>query len=131
MHRQLRDISGDLKERADLLARQINAAQARIQALMMELKKEKAIQQQRLETELQAIHRLINIVTVQHALHRGLKSAVAALDTIVDAKPSKKQLQKEEKAEPAIQAAPSKESAPGDCSRHGAPCLPLNYRSPF
>jgi hypothetical protein len=105
MHRQLRDISGDLKERADLLARQINAAQARFQVLMTELKNEKAIQRQRLETELQAIHRLINIVTVQHALHRGLKSAVAALDTIVDAKRSKKQLQKEEKAEPAIQAA--------------------------
>jgi hypothetical protein len=38
MHRQLRDISGDLKERADLLARQINAAQARFQVLMTELK---------------------------------------------------------------------------------------------
>jgi hypothetical protein len=113
MHRQLRDISDDLKERADLLARQINAAQARFQALMTELKKEKALQRQRLETELQAIHRLIHIAIVQDALRKALTSAVAALGTIAKPGTSKKHLQ-EEKPESANQVPPSKETAPGD-----------------
>ena len=88
MHREMRDISGDLKERADLLQRQIDNAQARFQAVMTKLKKDSATQLQRLETELQAIHRLINLVSMQHALHRGLKSAVAALDALGAAKMS-------------------------------------------
>jgi hypothetical protein len=88
MHREMRDISGDLKERADLLQRQIDNAQARFQGVMTKLKKDSATQRQRLETELQAIHRLINLVSMQHALHRGLKSAVAALDALGAAKMS-------------------------------------------
>jgi hypothetical protein len=43
---------------------------------------------------LQTVQRLINVLTVQHALHRGLKSAVAALDG--QAEKSKEGLQKEE-----------------------------------
>jgi hypothetical protein len=88
MHREMRDISGDLKERADLLQRQIDNAHARFQAVITKLKKDSATQRQRLETELQAIHRLINLVSMQHALHRGLKSAVAALDALGAAKMS-------------------------------------------
>jgi hypothetical protein len=79
MHHEMRDISGDLKERADLLRGEIDSAQARFQAVITELKKERATQRQRLETELQAVYRLINIVTVQHAFRNALKSAVAAL----------------------------------------------------
>jgi D-alanyl-D-alanine carboxypeptidase/D-alanyl-D-alanine-endopeptidase (penicillin-binding protein 4) len=40
------------------------------------------------ETEIQAIHRIINLMSMQHALHRGLKSAVAALDALSAAKVS-------------------------------------------
>ena len=82
MQREMRDISADLMERANLLQGQIDSAQARFQAVITELNKEKAIQRQRLETEVQAVHRLIHIVSVQNALHRGLKSAVAALDNL-------------------------------------------------
>jgi len=88
MHHEMRDISADLKERADLIQAQIDSAQARFQAVITELNKEKAIQRQRLETEVQAVHRLIHIVSVQNALHRGLKSAVAALDNLGAAKAS-------------------------------------------
>ena len=82
MQREMRDISADLMERADLLQGQIDSAQARFQAVITELNKERAIQRQRLETEVQAVHRLIHVVSIQHALHRGLKSAVAALDNL-------------------------------------------------
>jgi hypothetical protein len=88
MHREMRDISADLKERADLLQGEIDSTQARFQTVIAALNKERAAERQRLETELQAVHRLINIVTVQHALHRGLKFAVAALDTLGAAKVS-------------------------------------------
>jgi hypothetical protein len=53
-----------------------------------ELKMERAIQRQRLETELQAAHRLINLVSMQHVLHRGFKSAIAVLDALSAAKMS-------------------------------------------
>jgi hypothetical protein len=92
MHREMRDISGDLKERANLLQGQIDIAQARFQTVITELKKERAIQRQRLETELQTVHRLINIVTMQHALRTALQSAVAALDKVAPAEMSKIEL---------------------------------------
>ena len=56
--------------------------------LLSKLQKERATQRQRLETELQAIHRLINLMGMQQAPHRGLKSAVAALDALSAAKKS-------------------------------------------
>jgi hypothetical protein len=84
----MRDISGDLKERADILKGQIDGTEARFQVVITELQKERATQRQRLETELQAIHRLINLMGMQQALHRGLKSAVAALDALSAAKKS-------------------------------------------
>jgi hypothetical protein len=39
MHHEMRDISADLKERADLLRAQIDSAQARFQAVITELNK--------------------------------------------------------------------------------------------
>ena len=88
MQREMRDIRADLMERADLLQRQLDSAQARFHAVMTELKEERATQRLKLETQIQAIHRLINLVSMQHALHRGLKSAVAALDALGAAKMS-------------------------------------------
>jgi hypothetical protein len=88
MQSEMRDISGDLKERADILKGQIDGTEARFQVVITELQKERATQRQRLETELQAIHRLINLMDMQQALHRGLKSAVAALDALSAAKKS-------------------------------------------
>jgi hypothetical protein len=98
MHREMRDISGDLRERADLLVRQMVAEQARYRAALIELEKEKAIQRQRLDRAVQAVHGLVNVITVQHVLHRALNSAVTALDAQAEA--SKEPLQKK-KAESA------------------------------
>jgi hypothetical protein len=50
------EISGDLRERADILKGQIDGTEARFQVVITELQKERATQRQRLETELQAIH---------------------------------------------------------------------------
>jgi len=106
MHGEMRDISGDLRERADLIVGQMVAEQARFRQQLMKLNKERATRRQQLETARQSIHRFINILTVQHVLHRALKSAVTALDA--QAEKSEKALQKE-KAE----ASPSsKETVP-------------------
>jgi len=88
MQREMRDISADLMERANLLQGQIDSAQARSQAVITQPRNERATQRQRLETELQAVHRLIHIVSIQQTLPRGLKSAVAALDNLGAAKAS-------------------------------------------
>jgi hypothetical protein len=79
---EMRDISTDLMERADLLVKQMIAEHARFRCALTELENEEAIRRQRLQTALQAVQRLIDVLAVQHALHRGLKSAVAALDTL-------------------------------------------------
>jgi hypothetical protein len=97
MHREMRDISGDLRERADLLVRQMVAEQARFRAALTDIEKEEAIRRQRLQTALQAVQRLINVLTVQHALHRGLKSAVATLDTLRPAQASATEGKKEKR----------------------------------
>jgi len=100
MHREMRDISGDLRERADLLVRQMVAEQVRFRTALTELEKEEAIRRRRLETTLQAVHRLINIVTVQDALRRGLKSAVAALDAQAETSKKPPEKEKPESASP-------------------------------
>ena len=93
MHGEMRDISGDLRERADLIVGQMVAEQARFRQQLMKLNEERATRRQQLETTRQSIHRFINILTVQHVLHRALKSAVTALDA--QAEKSEKALQKE------------------------------------
>ena len=98
MHREMRDISGDLRQRADLLVRQMVAEQARYRAALTELEKEKT------GRAVQAVHGLVNIITVQHVLHRALSSAVAALDA--QAETSKGPLQN-------VKAAPSPSSKEG------------------
>ena len=98
MHREMRDISGDLRQRADLLVRQMVAEQARYRAALTELKKEKTIQRQRLERAVQAVHGLVNIITVQHVLHRALNSAVTALDAQAEASNEPLQKKKTESA---------------------------------
>jgi hypothetical protein len=97
MHREMRDISGDLRERADLLMRQMVAEQAQFRAALAEIESEERIRRQQLQTALQAVQRLINVLGVQHALHRGLKSAVAALDILGPAQASATEGKKEQR----------------------------------
>jgi hypothetical protein len=105
MHREMRDISGDLRQRADLLVRQMVAEQARYRAALTELKKEKTIQRQRLERAVQAVHGLVNIITVQHVLHRALNSAVTALDAQAETSKGPLQNEKAESPSPSLKEA--------------------------
>jgi ABC-type transporter Mla subunit MlaD len=98
MYREMRDISGDLRERADLLVGQMVAEQARFRRALTELEKEKAMRRQQLEAAVQAVHRLVSVITVQHVLHRALNSAVTALDAQAEA--SKEPLQKGKPSRP-------------------------------
>jgi hypothetical protein len=98
MHREMRDISSDLKERADWLAKQIEATQARFEALITDIAQQRSIRRRRLETELRGVRNLIKIATVQHALHKAWTSAVVSLDTIAKRPTSKKHLQEEKVA---------------------------------
>jgi len=70
MQSEMRVVSGDVKERADILKGQIDGAESRFQVVIAELQKERATQRQILETELQAIHRLINF-SMQQAYTAG------------------------------------------------------------
>jgi hypothetical protein len=97
MHREMRDISGDLRERADLLVRQMVAEQAQFRAALADMEREEKARRQRLQTALQTVQRLINVLTVQHALHRGLKSAVSALNTLGLAPASAREGKKEKR----------------------------------
>jgi hypothetical protein len=115
MYREMRDISGDLRERADMLVRQMVAEHARFRMVLTELEKEKAIRRQQLERAVQAVHRLVNVVTVQHVLHRALNSAVTALDA--QAETSKEPLQKK-KVESASTS--SKETIPAGSAPQAA-----------
>src|SRR5262245_6508943 len=107
MHDEMRDISGDLRERADLIVGQMVAEQTRYRQQLAQLNEERATRRQQLKTARQSIHRFINVLTVQHVLHRALKSAVTALDA--QAEKSEKALRKE-KAE----ASPSSEETVPD-----------------
>jgi hypothetical protein len=55
---------------------------------------------------LNSVRRLINIATVQQALHKGLKSAVTALDTIV--RPTNSRLHEKKAESGTAEAAPPK-----------------------
>ena len=96
MYREMRDISGDLRERADLLVKQMVAEQARFRRALTELEKEKAMRRQ--QAAVQAVHRLVNVITVQHVLHRALNSAVTALDAQAEASNEPLQKKKTESA---------------------------------
>ena len=108
MHREMQDKSGDLRERADLLVRQMVAEQARFRASLSALENEEAIRRKRLETALQAVHRAIHITTVRDVLLRGLKSAVAALDAQAETSKGPLQNEKAESPSPSL-----KKAAPG------------------
>src|SRR5262249_45120163 len=73
------------RERADLLVKQMVAEQARFRTALTELEKEKAMRRQQLEAAGKAVHRLVNVITVQHVLHPALTSAIIHLDAQAEA----------------------------------------------
>jgi hypothetical protein len=57
----MRDIRGDLQERASLFQQQIDTAQAQHQALLDQLKKEQDSRLKALKDELEAVNRVLEI----------------------------------------------------------------------
>jgi hypothetical protein len=57
----MRDIRGDLQERANLLEQQINAAQAEFEKLIEQLKREQNSRLDDLKAELEAVNRVMEI----------------------------------------------------------------------
>jgi hypothetical protein len=68
----MRDIRGDLQERAHLLEQQINAEQAQFEKLIQQLTTEQESRVEELKTELEAVNRVKDIE------HRRLGSATSA-----------------------------------------------------
>jgi hypothetical protein len=57
----MRDICGDLQERANLLGQQINAAQSQFEQLIEQLKREQDSRRDDLKSELETVNRVVEI----------------------------------------------------------------------
>ena len=68
----MRDIRGDLQERANLLGQQINAAQSQFEQAIEQLKREQDSRRGDLRSELETVNRVMEIE------HRRLRSATSA-----------------------------------------------------
>jgi hypothetical protein len=68
----MRDIHGDLKERADLLRQQLNNAQAQFERLLEQLKKDRESQLEALKFQLEAVNKVLEME------HRRRGSAASA-----------------------------------------------------
>ena len=68
----MRDIRGDLQERANLLGQQINAAQSQFEQAIEQLKREQDSRRDDLRFELETVNR------VMETEHRWLRSATSA-----------------------------------------------------
>ena len=69
----MRDIRGDLQDRADMVEQQINAEHAQFQTLIAQLKREQDSRLEDLKAQLQAVNRLIEVA----ARHHNVRAAVA------------------------------------------------------
>jgi hypothetical protein len=70
----MRDIRGDLQDRANLLKQQINAVQAQFENLIVQLKREEGSRVEDLKAEFKAVNRLIEVA----AWHRNVRAAAVA-----------------------------------------------------
>jgi hypothetical protein len=69
----MRDIRGDLQDRANMVEQQINAEQAQFERLIAQLKKKQGSRLEDLRAQLQAVNKLIEVTT----WHRDVRMAVA------------------------------------------------------
>ena len=76
----MRDLRGDLQDRADMVEQQINAEHAQLQTLIAQLKMEQDSRLEDLKAKLQAVNRLIEVAAWQHNVRAAvaLAAAVAA-----------------------------------------------------
>jgi hypothetical protein len=84
----MRDISGDLQERANLLGQQINAAQGQFEQLIEQLKKEQDSRRDDLKSGLETLNKVLQIE------HRRLGSPSSAPKTQPQPQPQAHQPQK-------------------------------------
>jgi septum formation inhibitor MinC len=74
----MRDIRGDLQDRADRLKQQINTAQAQFEKRVEQLKTEQGRRLEDLEAQLDAVRRLMAVVTWYQNVRAVMAAAVAA-----------------------------------------------------
>ena len=83
----MRDICGDLQERANIVEHEINAEHARFEMLLVQLKREQDSTLEDLRAQLRAVKRLVEVAKWQHNLRTAvLLAAAAASATEVSAK---------------------------------------------
>jgi len=81
----MRDICGDLQERANIIEREIKAEHARFEMLLVQLKGQQDNRLAELRTQLWAVRRFVEVATWQHKLRTAvslLATAEAAIEGV-------------------------------------------------
>jgi hypothetical protein len=73
----MRDIRGDLAERAQRLRQEIDAEHARFEALLLQLRSEREQRLEPLTAQRQAVHRLLGFAAWHHDVRTSLLVAIA------------------------------------------------------
>jgi hypothetical protein len=73
----MRDLRGDLQDRADMVERQTNVEHAQYQTLIAQLKREQDSRLEDLKAKLQAVNRLIEVAAWQHNVRAAVALAAA------------------------------------------------------
>ena len=74
----MRDIRGDLQDRADIVEQQINAELAQFETLIARLKREQECRLEGLKAQLQAVNKVIEVAAWQHNIRAVVALAAAA-----------------------------------------------------
>ena len=75
----MRDIRGDLQERANIVEHEINAEHAGFEMLLEQLKREQDRTLEDLKAQLRAVKRLVEVATWQHSLRTAVLLATAVV----------------------------------------------------
>jgi hypothetical protein len=73
----MRDIRGDLRDRAFMVQRQINAEHAQFETLIVQLKTEQETRLEPLKAQLRAVNKLIDVAAWQYNVRSALLLATA------------------------------------------------------
>ena len=78
----MRNIRGDLQDRADMVEQQINAEHAQFDNLIEQLKREQDSRLEDLKAQLQAVNRLIEVAAWQHNVRAAVALAATAAEAV-------------------------------------------------
>ena len=76
MEKSLRDIRGDLRDRANVVEQQISAENVRFEQLILHLKAEQDRRVEHLTAQLQVVNKLLGFATWQHNIRSALVGAI-------------------------------------------------------